>query len=470
MENKIKALTSHKILIYGDVMIDNYIKGTVKRISPEAPVPVVRVTETFSVLGGAANVARNLIGLKCKPTIIGVRGHDMNGDLMEALFEKKGISHHLFEVDSPTITKARLIGNNQQIARIDFEDEKIILSRKNELQIINALKESIPDADIIVISDYGKGSCTFGICQFIITHAQACHKKVVVDPKGISWKKYQGAFMVTPNVKELSDIYGAEIINSSEAINPVGERVKKDFHLTNLLVTRSEKGMSLIDENDECLEFSTKAESVYDVSGAGDTVVATIAASLCGGLPLVEGINIANMAASVVISKMGTQPIEINELITKVNIHDKVITREMVPSLIKYLRDNHKKIVFTNGCFDILHRGHVEYLSKAKEKGDILIVGLNSDSSIRTLKGPTRPVNQLEDRIYVLQGLSSIDYIIVFDDETPSKLIKEIQPDILAKGADYKIEEVVGREYAGDVELIPLVEGRSTTSIINRMK
>lgn len=450
-------------------MIDSYINGEVRRTSPEAPVPVVRVNETFNVLGGAANVARNLIGLESIPVVVGVKGRDSNGNVLDSLFEEMKIENVLIEIDSPTITKTRVIGNNQQIVRIDYEDELIKLTAHNMETLLETLNRLIPECEIIVISDYGKGICTPEICQFIINHSQKWGKKVIIDPKGKKWDKYLGAYLITPNIKELSDIAGCEIMNDANAITPVAKALRMKYDLQNILVTRSEKGMSLITEN-ENNDIPTKAVTVFDVSGAGDTVVSVVAAAICGGLSLIDGISIANTAASIVIKKMGTQPILLNELELPDFASDKKVSIKSLPSLIDDLRNRRKKIVFTNGCFDILHRGHVEYLSKAKELGDVLILGLNSDESISRLKGPDRPINNLEDRCKVLEALSVVDYIVIFEDDTPIDIIKYIRPDVLVKGADYQKEDVVGRQFAGSVELIPVVAGRSTTSIIDKLK
>lgn len=323
---------------------------------------------------------------------------------------------------------------------------------------------------MIVISDYGKGMCSEELCPFIIEKANAQNKKVIIDPKGANWEKYNNAFLVTPNVKELSEVYGKEIANEDDDIIKYGSIVRKKYNLTYLVVTRSEKGITIIGEN-YVKTIPTQAMEVFDVSGAGDTVVACIAVFLDLGLDIDNAVYYANLAAGVVVGKLGTAPITLSELTYALNgIHSsKVVSRSSISDIIKRERSFNKKIVFTNGCFDILHKGHVTYLKKAKSLGDILILGLNSDDSVRRLKGPTRPVNSENDRAVVLEALECIDYIVIFDEDTPLNLIKNIMPDILVKGGDYKVEDVVGREYAGRVEIIDFVQGYSTTSTIEKL-
>ncbi len=466
----LSLITGHKILILGDLMVDTYHIGSVRRISPEAPVPVIQVKETYSVLGGAANVARNLITLKNIPHVIGIVGNDINGSIMKQMFDESNIKHTLINTENPTITKTRIIGNHQQIARIDFEKDKITLTDSEKEKIIETLKKEIPNTEIVIISDYGKGVCSIEICKKVIELSNKYKKIVIIDPKGNNWEKYSNADIITPNLKELSDIYGQEITNEDQIIYTAAKKISNEYNIKNILVTRSELGMSLI-SNENCTHIRTEAKEVYDVSGAGDTVVATLSACLAGKLTVINSIKLANKAAGIVVGKIGTSPISYEELQNNFNLKEtsKIINPAEVKDLIKKLRNKNKKIVFTNGCFDILHKGHVYYLQKAKELGDILILGLNSDSSVKRLKGETRPINKEIDRAYVLEALSCIDYIIIFDEDTPYNLIKEVMPDILVKGGDYKIENVVGREFAKEVTLINFQEGYSTTNIIKNI-
>lgn len=466
--NRIKA---KKVLVVGDIMLDTYHIGDVKRISPEAPVPVVRVHRTYNVLGGAANVARNLLGLECVPYVIGLIGEDHNGETMRQMFEALHVETRLFHTSFPTITKTRVLGNNQQVVRLDFETENSYLTPEIEQELMLAVRQAIPEVDLVVISDYGKGVCSPTVCQSIITDSIRQGKRVIVDPKGTDWEKYRSSTVITPNLKELSAVSGTEVRNEDEMIHDVALRVLGKFNLASLLVTRSEKGMSYIDKAGS-RDIPTEAKEVYDVSGAGDTVVATLAAALAAGIPMRDAIFLANKAAGVVVGKMGTSPILFEELQQEVQsgrMEHKVISRSQLADVVKSLRTQNKRIVFTNGCFDILHKGHVVYLEKARRLGDALILGLNSDSSVRRLKGESRPVNDESARATVLAALEMVDYVVVFDEDTPLNVIKVVAPDVLVKGGDYAIENIVGREYASETVTISFVEGYSTTQTISRI-
>lgn len=467
--NKIKDC---KVLVIGDIMLDKYHIGSVKRISPEAPVPVVRVTRSYSVLGGAANLVRNLVGLGSTPYIVGIVGNDENGAIINKMFKELGIKAMVETTHVPTITKTRIIGNDQQVVRIDFEEERVQLAQGIERKIISSVRETINEIDIIVISDYGKGLCNNKICSSIIDIAIENNKKIIVDPKGTDWSKYRNSTIITPNIKELSDISNKEIRNKDKEVNEASTEVIKEYNLKSLLVTRSEMGMSYID-NEQVITIPTEAKEVFDVSGAGDTVVATLAATLAAGFSLQDSLYLANKAAGIVVGKIGTSPIIFHELQSELyisNSDNKILTANELPKLMRILGLENKRIVFTNGCFDILHKGHVTYLQKAKSLGDILILGLNSDSSVRRLKGESRPINDEGARATVMAALSSVDYVVIFEDDTPYEIIKTIKPHILVKGGDYDIEDIVGREFAKETRTIPFVEGFSTTSTINKMK
>lgn len=465
----IENMTNRQILIIGDLMVDTYHIGKVKRISPEAPVPVVQVQKTYSVLGGAANVARNIIGLHSCPFVVGTVGNDANGELMQRMFSESHIEYSLLQIDYPTITKTRIIGNNQQIVRADFEDDGISLTPEQIHELKMKIKSFMPVCDSVVISDYGKGLCSEELCRYIITEAHTQNKWVIVDPKGKSWDKYKGASIITPNLKELSDIQGMEIDNEDEMIHICGNTLLKRFQLDNILVTRSEKGMSLLTASQH-YDIKTEAKEVFDVSGAGDTVVATLSVALSSSFPLLDSIGLANKAAGVVVGKMGTSPILYEELNsdfqTKISGR-KLVMMEDLDNLLQVLHGQGETIVFTNGCFDIIHKGHVFYLQEARKLGTKLIVGLNSDESVRRLKGEPRPINPVDARIAVLEAMSCVDYVIVFEEDTPYDLIKKIQPDVLVKGGDYKGKKVVGCEHAKRVELIEFQDGYSSTKIIN---
>ncbi len=468
--NRIKG---RRVLVVGDVMLDTYHMGKVGRISPEAPVPVVRVERSYSVLGGASNVARNLLGLGCVPMVVGCLGDDADGDKMRSMFAELGIEARCCVSDAPTVTKTRIIGNNQQIVRMDFEQEHGVLSPEAEHALLSAVEELVPEADIVVISDYGKGVCSVSVCEGIIRCAVACGRIVIVDPKGVDWEKYQGATIVTPNTKELSMVCAEDVPNLDEAIHRAARRVMDRYDLAALLVTRSEKGMSYVDA-DMAADIPTEAREVYDVSGAGDTVVASLAAALAGGFEMNDAIRLANKAAGIVVGKMGTSPVLFDELeaavVSEPDLLTKILTRDDVGEVVARLRAQGRRVVFTNGCFDILHKGHVVYLEKARRCGDVLIVGLNTDASVRRLKGESRPINSQDARAAVMAALGAVDYVVLFDEDTPAELIADVRPDVLVKGGDYKVEDIVGRENAGCTMVIPFEEGFSTTDIINRSR
>lgn len=467
----IAHLKSAKVLVVGDLMLDTYHIGDVKRISPEAPVPVVRVTKSYSVLGGAANVARNLLGLCAKPYVVGIVGEDMNGKLMQQMFAELAIEHTLAISTHPTITKTRIIGNNQQIVRVDFEQDNITLPSTLEKQLLDGVAHYIDQVDIVVLSDYNKGTCTPAVCQQVIEIARRANKQVIVDPKGTEWCKYKGAAIVTPNIKELSDIAMCDIKNEDNQILAQAQQVVERYNFASLLVTRSEKGMSYITPT-IASHIPTAAREVFDVSGAGDTVVATLAAALAAKLTVAEAIYIANKAAGIVVAKIGTSPIIYEELENEIAPQyaaGKVVTEIQLPHVIAALRKQGKRIVFTNGCFDILHKGHVVYMEQAKALGDILVVGLNSDSSVKRLKGESRPINDEDARATVLAALESVDYVVQFTEDTPYNLIKTVAPDTLVKGGDYEIENIVGREFAQETVVISFVDGFSTTRTLEKM-
>ncbi len=472
MSGGINKLKGCRVVVVGDLMLDTYHIGNVKRISPEAPVPVVRVTRSYSVLGGAANVARNLIGLGAIPSVVGVVGDDVNGGVVRDMFAELNVDCALSISSSPTITKTRIIGNDQQVVRIDFEHDQCKLEAATEAELIKAIVSRIPLCDIVVISDYNKGVCTETLCQEVIEAARAANKLTVIDPKGTQWTKYCNATIVTPNLKELSDVVGGELGNDDEQIRQAAGAILDCYNIDSLLVTRSEKGMSYVSPVQNIV-IPTEAREVFDVSGAGDTVVATLAAAMAAGFTMNEAIYLSNKAAGVVVGKMGTSPILFQELKEELMIqgdsNDKVLSRERLSDLMNLLREQKSRVVFTNGCFDILHRGHVAYLEKAKSLGDILILGLNSDASVRRLKGDGRPVNDQESRAAVMAALKSVDYVVIFDEDTPLELIKLIRPDLLVKGGDYKIEDIVGREYAAQTTTIAFVDGFSTTKTLEKI-
>lgn len=458
------------VLVIGDIMLDVYYFGEVSRISPEAPVPIVRILNRKNTLGGAGNTVKNIVGLGAKSYLVGTVGRDNNKNILNNLLDDLNVNAMLIEIDAPTITKTRIISANQQILRLDFEEIKKI-NNNIVMKIKNNSERFIRKVQTIVISDYGKGMCTFGLCQYLINRANELKIPIVIDPKGQDWRKYKGSTIVTPNIRELSEVVGRNVLNNDKDIENYGLKILDKFDLKYLVITRSEKGISLISRK-EIYHFETKAKEIFDISGAGDTVVGTISALLANDFNLIEAVKFANIAAGIVVSKFGTAPITYEEFLDILNDNDnsKIVSINKLLSIVDDLRSKGKRIIFTNGCFDILHKGHIIYMKKAKKLGGILIVGMNSDDSARRLKGKDRPINNQESRAAVLASLEFVDYVITFDEDTPFNLIKDIKPDVLVKGGDYKIEEIVGREFAKEVKIIPFVKDYSTSNIIKAIK
>ena len=459
-------------LVIGDVMLDKYIFGEVNRTSPEAPVPVVEKKSESFRMGGAANVAANLIGLGIKTILSGVIGDDQNGEALKRLIKKNNISQQgLIKSTLSTTTKTRIIAGHQQIVRVDDEDTNISLSANQIKKILNLI---IKKPSIIILSDYAKGFLTENLTQKIIKQAKKIDIPILVDPKGNNIKKYAGASILTPNKKE-----AFVLSNLAEPDEDLLEKQLKKicikFDIENIAVTQGDQGIKLVSSRKIDVIPATKLKKVFDVSGAGDTVIATLAAGLIGKLTTHKSLELANIAAGVAIGKVGTVAIEGHEIINEIDteqtlqIH-KIISFNKLDGLIKNLRAKDLKIGFTNGCFDILHAGHVTYLEQAKNNIDFLILGLNSDSSVKKIKGAKRPIINQEDRARVLSSLEAVDAIIIFDEETPIKLIQRIKPNFLIKGSDYKLTEVVGHKevtkWGGKVKLVELLAGRSSSNII----
>ncbi|WP_457561091.1 D-glycero-beta-D-manno-heptose-7-phosphate kinase [Caminibacter sp.] len=457
------------IAVIGDFMIDHYIWCKSERISPEAPILVVEVIKEEDRPGGAGNVVNNLLALNEEVLPIGVIGK--NSERLLKLLEEKDIKTDGMFVDfqRETIVKSRIIASNQQIVRYDKEDKHAI-SKQFEDKILEFLKRKLNEIDLILISDYEKGTLTESLTQKIINLANRENKKLLIDPKS-NFRKYKNAFMLKPNKKELSIATGIKIKNENDLIN-AGWKLKNELNLKYLFVTLSEEGMALFGK--DFIKISTIAKEVYDVTGAGDTVLASLGYYLKRSDDLIRAMHFANAAAAVVVGKIGSAVAsldEIKEMGKKLdNSADyKILKFEEVEKIVSKLKKENKKIVFTNGCFDILHIGHVKYLQKAKNLGDKLIVGVNSNRSVKRLKGENRPVNDEYDRSYLLASLEVVDYVVIFDEDTPYELIKIVKPDILVKGKDYENKKVVGSDIA-EVKLIDFIEGKSTTGIIKRIK
>ncbi len=449
------------ILVIGDLMVDHYLYGDVNRISPEAPVQVVNVKKEELLMGGAGNVINNLLSLGAKVGVCSVIGDDEGGEFLHKRLGQKGVVKEglVTQKGRKTSHKSRVIASHQQIVRIDKEDSDDI-SKKSRDTILLRAKIVMPFYDAVVLSDYGKGVLTNELTKDLIDLAKSQGKKVLVDPKGSDYTKYKGATLLTPNKKEAYEATGIEI-KDDDSLKKALKKLKEDIELKYSVITLSEDGIALLDEDFE--KIPTVAKDVFDVTGAGDTVIAAIAISLVEGKSIKEAIEFANKAAAVAVSHVGCYAVK-KEEIDSFDKDKKIVSLD---ELLKILPKD-KKIVFTNGCFDILHAGHVKYLKEAKSFGDILVVGLNSDESVKRLKGKSRPINTLEDRATVLSALEAVDFVVEFSEDTPYNLIKAIKPDILVKGGDYEGKEIVGSDIAKETRLVQFVDGKSTTNIIKR--
>lgn len=470
----IKLNKKPNILVIGDLMIDHYLWGSCDRISPEAPVQVVNVKKESSVLGGAGNVINNLVTLGSVVDVISVIGNDSVANELKSLLEKIDVptSNLVVENNRKTSKKSRLIASQQQVLRYDMESIDDI-NENSHKQIIQTLEKNINKYSSIILSDYGKGVLTTNLTKEIIKIANKNNIKVLVDPKGKDYSKYKGSYTLTPNKKEAMEATNIDIKDESSLIEAL-KSLKTQCELEVSLITLSEQGIAIFD--DELTIKPTVAREVYDVTGAGDTVIASIAFALGNNLDIKDAIYFANLAAGVVVGKIGSATTTLDEIyeyeysLHKSNSTSHIKTFDEIKTLASKLHNQGKKIVFTNGCFDILHVGHVKYLEVAKSYGDVLILGLNADSSVKKLKGPTRPINTQDDRAYILASLESVDYVVIFEEETPYELIKLIKPHVLVKGGDYEGKEVVGQDIADELKLVQFVDGKSTTNTIKRIQ
>ena len=479
--NTVKLFTESDkwVLVIGDLMLDRYLIGDVQRISPEAPVPVVLLKEQNDRAGGAANVAANLANLGITTRIAGCVGEDAEATTLLALINHLGIKSEavIQSSERPTIAKTRVMSSNQQIVRIDQESQSDFSSAENaELHVLIA-RALLEKPAIVILSDYAKGVLNDEACKAIIKACNEANIPVLVDPKGQDYSKYKNATALTPNKKETAEACGVNINDNNALINGA-KQLKANLNLEFLAVTRGEEGITLLDKNVDH-HIAATAKQVFDVSGAGDTVIATLAAGLIHGLSPQAALSLANTAAGIVVGKVGTVPIQLEELLHELTSKnaseqaDKICDLKNLSNKVKTWRANNQKIVFTNGCFDLLHAGHVTYLEAAKKTGDKLILGLNTDRSVSALKGPSRPVIHENDRARVLAALEAVDAVILFDEDTPLNLIDKLRPDVIVKGDDYTEDQVVGgkevKSWGGSVKLIPLVQGRSTTGILEKI-
>ena len=468
---------SPKLLVIGDLMIDHYLWGSCERISPEAPVQVINVDNESTVLGGSGNVINNLKALGAQVDVISVIGGCETSDELKILLNDINVNskYLITQKDRITSKKSRIIAAQQQVVRYDRESTDEI-STKSQTTILNTFKKIITNYDAVLLSDYGKGVLTADLTQSLIAIANDNNKKVLVDPKGLDYSKYKGAYLLTPNKKEASEATNINIKDDKSLTQAITQlKTKCDLDIS--LITLSEQGVAIYDDHDDELRIHpTVAREVFDVTGAGDTVLASLGFALSCGLDIDNSVEFANLAAGVVVGKIGSATATLNEIIeyesslNKSTSDEHIKTLDEIIALSTELKSRDKKIVFTNGCFDLLHAGHVRYLETAKSFGDMLILGLNSDRSVTALKGEGRPINTQLDRAYILAALEAVDYVVIFDEDTPYDLIKAIKPHVLVKGGDYEGQDVVGQDIADELKLVQFVDGKSTTKTIEKIQ
>ena len=465
---------SPKILVIGDLMIDHYLWGSCERISPEAPVQVINVGDESMSLGGAGNVINNLNALGAQVDVISVIGNCETSGKLKALLANIKVNTKYLITQNKRITtkKTRIISSQQQVVRYDHESTDEI-SDESQKSILASFKKLVSNYDAVLLSDYGKGVLTIELTQSLIAIANNKNKKVLVDPKGLDYSKYRGSYLLTPNKKEASEATKINI-NDDASLTKAITQLKTEYDLDVSLITLSEQGVAIYD--DKLRVHPTVSREVFDVTGAGDTVLASLGFALACGYKIDAAVEFANLAAGVVVGKIGSAIATLNEIIeyesslNKSTSDEHIKTFDEIASLSKELKARGKKIIFTNGCFDILHIGHVRYLETAKSYGDILILGLNSDRSVTSIKGKGRPINIQLDRAYMLAALEAVDYVVVFDEDTPYDLIKAVKPDVLVKGSDYEGKKVVGQDIADELKLVEFVDGKSTTKTIEKIR
>jgi len=459
------------VIVVGDVMLDRYLFGGTSRISPEAPVPVVHVRQSEDRAGGAANVAVNLARLGVKTTLLGVVGDDVEGSALELALHGSGVDCHFTKVPGwPTITKTRVQSRGQQLIRLDREET----APGGSNALTGELAKHVKKANAVVLSDYGKGAL-----QDIAVMIECCGRSGVpafVDPKGTDFAKYRGATLITPNQAEFEAVAGPCM--TDEQLMTRAREMLDELDLSAILITRSEKGMLLVDGTDQTEILKTRALEVYDVTGAGDTVIAVMAAALASGESLRSAAQLSNLAAGLVVGKIGVASVTPSEL--QVALHRRgqggrgLVSEDALLPLVNESHERNERIVMTNGCFDVLHAGHVAYLEAAKSLGDRLIVAINDDDSVRRLKGESRPVNELQNRMAVLAGLASVDWVVPFSEDTPERLIGRVLPDVLVKGGDYRADEIAGAKdvlkNGGEVRVLAYHEGQSSSRIIDKLR
>jgi D-beta-D-heptose 7-phosphate kinase / D-beta-D-heptose 1-phosphate adenosyltransferase len=463
-----------RVLIVGDLMLDRYIWGDVERISPEAPVPVVRAGYRSEQAGGAGNVAMNIGGLGAKATLLGFRGDDDDGEALERALRHAGIESQAIAVPGhPTTTKLRIVGGKQQMLRLDTERTGGYPA-EFYAALLSKLEAAIAGADVVVLSDYAKGGLSPDVCVQTIAMARRAGIPLLVDPKQATFQNYRGATTICPNLAELSLVTGVSSKNFDGLLS-AGQKLVTDLDLEYLTVTLSEKGIALL-RGDSRFIAPAVARQVFDVSGAGDTVIATLALAAAAELDVEIAVELANLAAGIVVSKVGTVPVTRDELLMslmpqiELQAQEKVLSLDSLRARAAAWRSTGQTVVFTNGCFDLLHIGHITLLEQARREGHRLVVAVNSDASVRGLKGPARPIVGERERARILAALAAVDAVVIFDEATPLRVVEILRPDVIVKGGDYNEENIVGakevRSWGGRVKIVPIVEGFSSTNLI----
>lgn len=461
-----------RVLVVGDVMLDRYWHGATSRVSPEAPVPVVQVSTAQDSPGGAGNVALNIAALGAAASLVGVIGNDDNGERLESRLKAAGVLCSFEKTPyKPTVTKLRVISRHQQLIRLDFEEA---FEATDVVGLPARVSKLLRENDVLILSDYRKGALQS--IPALISEARNAGVPVLVDPKGDDFSLYRGATVMKPNMNEFEMIVGR--CHSEEELVSKGQALLRELELQALLITRGEQGMSLIREGLPEVHFPARARDVYDVTGAGDTVISVLGGSLAAGQSLVDSVALANIAAGLVVAKLGTAAISGPELRRELQrdggSDHGVLTREQLRLAVADARAHGERIVFTNGCFDIIHAGHVGYLQEARQQGDRLIVAINGDESVRRLKGEGRPINTIDRRMAVVAGLGSVDWVVSFDEDTPEDLLRDVKPDLLIKGGDYGVNEVVGAElvqdWGGEVRVLSFLDNCSTSAIVEKIQ
>lgn len=472
MTYSLPDFTTAQIMVVGDVMLDCYWYGRTSRISPEAPVPIVHVNNRDDRPGGAGNVAINAASLGATVTLLGLTGNDEAATTLESLLTGYGICCHLIPIpNTATITKLRIISRHQQLIRLDFEDG---FTHPHSEELLSTYNSVLQNKPVVIISDYGKG--TVPNPRPLIALGYKAKVPVLIDPKGTDFSRYYGASIITPNLAEFEAVVGS--CPDEDTLIKKGEQLRQELALEALLITRGEQGMTLLQKESPFLHLPAKAREVFDVTGAGDTVISVLATALAAGNTIKEATILANLAAGIVVGKLGTTHVTVDEL--QVTLHPPatdhrgIVKEKDLQHLISLARDRGERIVMTNGCFDIIHAGHVRYLAEARKLGDRLIVAINDDDSVKRLKGKTRPINSLAQRMAVVASLYDVDWVIPFSENTPARLIEQILPDILVKGGDYTLEQIAGAEAViangGEVIILNYLEGHSTTRIIDTIR